>query len=305
MLTQYDYFLAVVDHGGIRAAASALSVSQPAVTRGLQTLERELGAPLFERGRNRMELSRHGRMVLPRVRSLVAEHRRIVSDIAHTRGLAVDDRVVITASPLAMLSFAPRIFERALAVMSVTELVLRGSCGPAFDWSLHALLSGDADAAIAMQGSARLDEALEVVPLFQPDLRVVSRIGHPAARAGSSSLAALAAARWVLPTRCALPVDLVRSAFASEDFTPAHPSLEVDSWGAILDIVRSTDCLTLIPYHPAYLREDLRGIALLPQRFSCRPDPVGIITRRAARGHPATQTLIRLAREVVQHAESA
>lgn len=43
------YFLAVVDHGGVSAAAGALAVSQPSVSQAIRSLEAELGTPLFHR----------------------------------------------------------------------------------------------------------------------------------------------------------------------------------------------------------------------------------------------------------------
>ena len=39
MLTQYRYFAAIIDHGGVTAAAHALAISQPAISRSLQSLE--------------------------------------------------------------------------------------------------------------------------------------------------------------------------------------------------------------------------------------------------------------------------
>jgi len=41
--------IAVIDHGGLRAAAAAEHIAHPAITRHLQALERDLGVTLFER----------------------------------------------------------------------------------------------------------------------------------------------------------------------------------------------------------------------------------------------------------------
>ena len=43
-------FVAVVDNGGFNAAAEALSVAQPSLTRSVQQLEGELGLRMLERG---------------------------------------------------------------------------------------------------------------------------------------------------------------------------------------------------------------------------------------------------------------
>lgn len=48
-LRQLRYFVAVFDHGALSAAAKSLLISQPALTRQIQQLERECGVPLFER----------------------------------------------------------------------------------------------------------------------------------------------------------------------------------------------------------------------------------------------------------------
>src|SRR5574343_1451799 len=48
-LDDIDYFLAVAEEGQVRKAAQRLGVSQPAVTKGLQRLEKALGFPLFDR----------------------------------------------------------------------------------------------------------------------------------------------------------------------------------------------------------------------------------------------------------------
>jgi len=49
-VADFHLLRAVAGHGSINRAAAVLSISQPALTRRLQRLERRLGAPLFRRG---------------------------------------------------------------------------------------------------------------------------------------------------------------------------------------------------------------------------------------------------------------
>ncbi|MFT7668352.1 MAG: DNA-binding transcriptional LysR family regulator [Planctomycetota bacterium] len=56
-------FLQVAESGAITSAAKRLFVTQPALSRRLQLLESELGAPLFERSRRGVELTEEGRFV--------------------------------------------------------------------------------------------------------------------------------------------------------------------------------------------------------------------------------------------------
>jgi DNA-binding transcriptional LysR family regulator len=72
-LQRLKYFSAVVRTGGMRAAADALDLSQPALTRHIQALEHELGVDLFTRTRGRVRLTEAGRLLLSRIPSIEAE----------------------------------------------------------------------------------------------------------------------------------------------------------------------------------------------------------------------------------------
>ena len=70
-----EVFFAVAKLGSVSAAAQALYITQPAVSRHLRTLEEDLGCTLFVRGRGRrqVELTPQGRDFVP-----VAEKWRLL-----------------------------------------------------------------------------------------------------------------------------------------------------------------------------------------------------------------------------------
>ena len=49
-LRQLEYYVAVVQHGSILQAASALNLSQPPLSVAMKQLEQELGTPFFISG---------------------------------------------------------------------------------------------------------------------------------------------------------------------------------------------------------------------------------------------------------------
>ena len=65
-------FLMVHHRGGISSAAKALHRTQPAISRRIALLERELGMPLFERIAGQMVLSDAGRVMVPYAERAVA-----------------------------------------------------------------------------------------------------------------------------------------------------------------------------------------------------------------------------------------
>ncbi len=82
-------FVAVARAGGITRAAGALHTVQSNVTARIQTLERELGVPLFQRHSRGVTLTSAGQMLLPyatEVERLLAEAVRAVGDVAAPRG---------------------------------------------------------------------------------------------------------------------------------------------------------------------------------------------------------------------------
>ncbi|OLR91342.1 LysR family transcriptional regulator [Actinokineospora bangkokensis] len=63
--------IAVADEGSITRAAAALKLSQPSLTSQLQRIERELGAPLFDRLRTGVAPTAFGRSVLAKARAVL------------------------------------------------------------------------------------------------------------------------------------------------------------------------------------------------------------------------------------------
>lgn len=80
-----QYFISVVDHGTVTAAAEELHVAQPALSRQLKTLERELGLELFETRGNRLVLTSSGRAFVPMARKLMVQTRDLAESVEELR----------------------------------------------------------------------------------------------------------------------------------------------------------------------------------------------------------------------------
>ncbi|GAA1185347.1 LysR family transcriptional regulator [Nesterenkonia xinjiangensis] len=75
------YFVAVAEEGSVSAAADALHITQPALSRQIRSLEHSLGLTLFDRGELRLRLTPEGREFLGTARTVLQAH-------AHARDFA-------------------------------------------------------------------------------------------------------------------------------------------------------------------------------------------------------------------------
>lgn len=94
-LQQLRYLVAVADHGTITAAASAVYVAQPALSRAMHALERELNVELFNRAGRSIALTAEGERVVRLARTVLG----LVDAMAERRDrdrAAAPLRIVVT-----------------------------------------------------------------------------------------------------------------------------------------------------------------------------------------------------------------
>ncbi|MEO3744469.1 LysR family transcriptional regulator [Plantactinospora sp. B5E13] len=97
---QLEYFLAVVDHGGISRAAKAMFVAQPSLSQAIRALERDLGSELFHRIGRRVVLTGAGRALIEPARQVVRGLELARATVASVQDLR-SGRVEIAAMPSA------------------------------------------------------------------------------------------------------------------------------------------------------------------------------------------------------------
>jgi DNA-binding transcriptional LysR family regulator len=76
-LRHLEYFAAVAEHGSFSCAAERLRTAQSGLSQRIRTLEAELGVRLFDRGCGGVKLTTAGEALLPEVKSLLAQAKRI------------------------------------------------------------------------------------------------------------------------------------------------------------------------------------------------------------------------------------
>jgi DNA-binding transcriptional LysR family regulator len=182
--------------GSFSAAARRLSLTEPALLRNVQTLERGLGLRLFQRRRGGVSLTPAGEILVGRAQKVVDGLdglRRDVAqaDTARRATLRIGAGVIprIRVLPIALARFVR-------AHPRVQTEVLDGTVGG----FLRALLRGEIDAFVGDFAEASADPRFEVVRL-KPERAVwVCRSDHPLAARARLTFADLAAYPLALPT---------------------------------------------------------------------------------------------------------
>ncbi|MFC6880425.1 MULTISPECIES: LysR family transcriptional regulator [Actinomadura] len=137
---QLEYFLAIVDHGGFNRAATALYVSQPALSQAVQSLERDLGSSLFHRIGRRAVLTEAGRALIEparaAVRSLQTARARVAAveelrtgrlDVAAMPSQAVEPLTTMIRSFSDRFPGVSVVIKAAFTARDVVEMVRTGA----------------------------------------------------------------------------------------------------------------------------------------------------------------------------------
>ena len=159
-------FEVVARHRSFRDAARELHVSAGAVSRQMRQLEEFLGKPLFVRSRFGVELSLHGRSLLPTVKHAVEE---LASGAERIRGA----RAVVRVSVLpvyALQWIAPRFSELRRALKGI-ELQMR------VENTVAELRDGQCDLAIRGLDTGALGQSVPAQPLLRESFVAVCAPG--------------------------------------------------------------------------------------------------------------------------------
>jgi len=184
-LLHLHYFRKVAQTGHMSRAARELHISQPALSQTIARLEKELGAPLFDREGRRIRLNAYGEAFLEEVEKALAaleEGKRKVADMAGLeRGVISLDATFLPHFPDVMQAFLrlhPDVrfnMSQAPSKKAKEELLASGridcciSCSPVELKGCrnepikteHIVLAVPAGHRLAGRGNIRLEEAAE------------------------------------------------------------------------------------------------------------------------------------------------
>jgi len=190
-LSYLHHIVAVAERGSLRAAARHLGIAQPAITRSIRELERELGVTLCERRPKGVVLTPMGELFLKRAITILGELRRGREEIDQARGMTTG-RVAVALSSAAQIALLPRALAKFRTRYPDVFLSIHEGLFPAVEARLK---DGEFDFYVGPLPEHTPTKDLVVDKLFDNKRIILARRGHPLA--GATSLRELANARWI------------------------------------------------------------------------------------------------------------
>jgi DNA-binding transcriptional LysR family regulator len=263
-LQQLAYFLAVADVRSFTRAAESIGVAQPTLSRQLQALEKELGAPLVDRGgRDGPVLTPAGEAVLPLARRMLSDMDSARSVVAEIVGLR-SGRVRVGATPslcIGVLADVLRVFHEQHPDVRL-ELVESGS-----QPLVRSLARGELDVALVIVPPAGIDPALDTTPLLRERLSVASPASEraPSSR-GSMGVRELARRSLVVPREGYDLREATLQAFAQAGVEPRF-AVQGGEMDAVLRLVEAGTGVAVVPDQVFAGRPRLRRTVLTPPLY--------------------------------------
>jgi DNA-binding transcriptional LysR family regulator len=193
-LRQLRYFVAVAREGSLTRAAATIPIAQQSLSAQIRSLERQVGAPLFERGPRGVQLTEVGTALLKEARPLVTQADRAFDRV---RRAAVGERQTLAVGFLP--SVGNYVVPPLVRAFSDThpEIALHTEDVPIAPL-IQGLRDGRFDAGLTRP--PLVDDIATEVMLSEP-VAAVLPAEHPLAGAESLDLADLADEPWVLTPR--------------------------------------------------------------------------------------------------------
>ena len=284
--------LTVAQYNSFIAAALTLNMSQPALTRIVQRVERVLGVALFKRSTRRVEVTAAGREFTA-VAERVLNDLRITTRRMQERSEEVRGQIIVSSVMSLAYTALPAIVKAYQKKRPQVEVHVREGVHGSV---LEDVRGGAADLGITYV--EELPEQLRVVPLGREAFHVVLPAGHPLTRRRGIALAELGGSAFV-----SLPGDsrtrrTIDAAAAAND-VPLNHVVTVTQFATLMSFVRAGVGVAIVP-GGALPEARAAGLVARPLTAPRLVRDLGVITLREREPTAAAGEFIGLLRKRIK-----
>jgi DNA-binding transcriptional LysR family regulator len=294
-LAQLQYVAAIAEHGSLRAAARHLGVAQPAFSRSIAELERELGAALFERRARGMIATPLGQAFVRRVNAILNDVRRAKDEFEQLKGNALGE-ITIGLSIAAHLRLLPGSLKPFRDRHPKVRLhVIEGF----YPTLAPGLQDGSVDFYIGPDPGLRLPAALKKGTLFSGERAVLCRVKHPLANA--TSLKALRDAEWITTSITPKAENEIGDVFKRHRLREPKLVLQSQSALTLLTCLTNSDLLAMAPAQWVDSPIAAQLLRTIPVKEELSEVAIIVVTRRDVPLAPAAGYLLDLMKRTAGH----
>lgn len=236
-LRTLKYFVAIADAGSLTAAAEAISIAQPALSRQMRFLEDEMGVPLLQRTPRGVLLTRAGVALYESAQRMLAEAEQVKRQLAG-KPEPSERQVVLGASPTLSRILVPGVFHRCHRMLSEMHLTVREAFTPEL---LNMLEKGMIDMAIVTSHQTKGAQPVSLQPL----------VGEPFALVAPASMNMEPVVSLTKLTQIPLLMTTLHRSIVESELAPMGVRLnihsEIDSVDSIRELVFDHHWCTLMP----------------------------------------------------------
>ncbi len=298
-LRQLRYLIAVNEASTFVKAAERLNLAQPALSRQIQSLEKELDTKLFVRGRTGVSLTPGGAICLGAARSIV----RRVDDAIERVQMAEEGRVGSVALYVSAWALWTGFSARLVAYLAAVEpgiTISLEEAGPGGHWG--SVRDGKVDVAISTKPSSSFTDLVSEPMIDDVADTAILGANHRFAKRKSISIHELKDDLFLIydPDVVNYEDHDVEAAFKRIGFTPAMRRWFSSTEGLMAAVVSGLGW----SIHRRSLRGQIPSIAMVPLEDFDLHFPVAVVHRKG-RVRPVVRTVIRRIREIaaIDHAD--
>lgn len=255
------YFVMVAKTLNYSEASRRLFITQGTLSQQIQQLEGEIGAQLFDRTRHSVVLTEAGEELLPLAIRTLEDSEICCDRMRDIKGaLAGTLRIGTTPSFSSLLSETVKNF---IKTHPGVQLIIHSDTATDL---IEMLRNKELDLALAFKPSMAYEE-IESEPLFNNRLSAVMRKDHLLASHKVLTLEELETHPIVLPGK-GLQARRAFDRFLGLDTRRLNVTVEVNDPNLIMDIVQSTNLISVVSSLAAYYRTNLVAIPLEGGKYS-------------------------------------
>jgi DNA-binding transcriptional LysR family regulator len=231
-MQQVRYFVALARELNFTRAAEACNVSQPALTRAIQSLEEEFGGPLFHRDKTQTQISELGRMMLPHIQDMLAHTEAAREQAKKFKQVGYSELKLGAMCTIAAWVMADLLIKFREAFPSVS-LNLKD-----YDSTIliDGLLKGALEVAVTSVPEG-MEDKLHAIPLYTEEFVVVLPPNHPLAAKQMLKVWDLDGQPYVNRINCEVFMPVAAKVTAMGVKTPMVFRSERDDW--VLGMIRA------------------------------------------------------------------